>query len=140
VSLHEQFDLTNAVEVHDERARVAGHRGGEVEAQRVGGEVRDESAAAAIDSLQPAGGEQPDGPTPDEGGDQRQARRDFTQLHTLVYVHDVRVWNGCMKPPKVLLGREERVEAAIDELAERGFQGLSVEPLSRRLGISKGSF
>ncbi len=41
---------------------------------------------------------------------------------------------------RVLLGRDEWVEAAIDELAVRGIRGLAVEPLARRLRISKGSF
>jgi AcrR family transcriptional regulator len=38
------------------------------------------------------------------------------------------------------LGREAWVEAAIDELGVKGFRGLAVEPLARRIGISKGSF
>lgn len=40
----------------------------------------------------------------------------------------------------MLLSREDWIEAAIDELSASGFRGLAVEPLARRLSISKGSF
>ncbi len=45
-----------------------------------------------------------------------------------------------MKKTKVLLSREDWIEAAIDELSVSGFRGVAVEPLARRLNISKGSF
>jgi AcrR family transcriptional regulator len=41
---------------------------------------------------------------------------------------------------KKLLSREDWIEAAVQELSLTGFQGIAVEPLARRLGVSKGSF
>lgn len=45
-----------------------------------------------------------------------------------------------MKRSRVLLGKQDWVEAAIEELSVSGFDGVSIEPLARRLNISKGSF
>jgi AcrR family transcriptional regulator len=45
-----------------------------------------------------------------------------------------------MSKTRVLLTREDWIEAAIDELSANGFRALGVERLARRLGISKGSF
>lgn len=45
-----------------------------------------------------------------------------------------------MRNTRVLLSKEDWVEAAIDELSVNGFDGVAVEPLARRLKISKGSF
>jgi AcrR family transcriptional regulator len=41
---------------------------------------------------------------------------------------------------KPRLGREEWVAAALDALARDGEAGLRVEPLAKRLGVTKGSF
>ena len=38
------------------------------------------------------------------------------------------------------LGREDWEHAALQMLAERGLVGLAIEPLARRLGVTKGSF
>ena len=40
----------------------------------------------------------------------------------------------------MLLSREDWIEAAVDELSVTGLGGVAVEPLARRLNISKGSF
>lgn len=45
-----------------------------------------------------------------------------------------------MARARTLLDKAAWVEAAIDELGSKGFRGLAVEPLARRIGISKGSF
>jgi AcrR family transcriptional regulator len=45
-----------------------------------------------------------------------------------------------MKKTRVLLSKADWVEAAIHELSVNGFECLAVEPLARRLDISKGSF
>lgn len=45
-----------------------------------------------------------------------------------------------MRKTRALLGKEDWVEAAIHELSINGFDGVAVEPLARRLKISKGSF
>jgi AcrR family transcriptional regulator len=45
-----------------------------------------------------------------------------------------------VKKTRVLLSKQDWVEAAIQELSVSGFDGVAVEPLARRLGISKGSF
>ncbi|MBM3783517.1 MAG: TetR/AcrR family transcriptional regulator [Acidobacteria bacterium] len=45
-----------------------------------------------------------------------------------------------MPKAKRLLTREDWIEAAIDQLAVAGFDGLAVEPLARKLHVSKGSF
>jgi AcrR family transcriptional regulator len=42
--------------------------------------------------------------------------------------------------PKARLRREDWVRAALDAMAERGLAGVAVEPLARRLGVTKGSF
>ena len=60
--------------------------------------------------------------------------------HTLPYRQYAAVWCGKMKNARVLLERKDWIEAAIDELGVSGFRGLAVEPLARRLHISKGSF
>ncbi len=39
-----------------------------------------------------------------------------------------------------LLSRDRWVDAALDALAERGIDAVGVEPLARRLGVTKGSF
>ncbi|MBM3796460.1 MAG: TetR/AcrR family transcriptional regulator [Acidobacteria bacterium] len=39
-----------------------------------------------------------------------------------------------------LLTREDWIDAAIEELAVTGFESLAVEPLARKLHVSKGSF
>jgi len=42
--------------------------------------------------------------------------------------------------PKQRLGRDDWVRAALDAIAESGLAGVAVEPLARRLGVTKGSF
>ena len=42
--------------------------------------------------------------------------------------------------PRTPLGRGEWVAAAIDTLAEQGIDGLRIEALARRCGVTKGSF
>ena len=42
--------------------------------------------------------------------------------------------------PRTPLGRAEWVAAAIDTLAEQGIDGLRIEALARRCGVTKGSF
>jgi AcrR family transcriptional regulator len=44
------------------------------------------------------------------------------------------------KSTKPRLGRAEWIEAALDALARDGAAGLRVEPLAKRLGVTKGSF
>lgn len=44
------------------------------------------------------------------------------------------------KSTKARLGRAEWIEAALDALARDGAAGLRVEPLAKRLGVTKGSF
>jgi AcrR family transcriptional regulator len=44
------------------------------------------------------------------------------------------------KSTKPRLGREAWIEAALDALARDGEAGLRVEPLAKRLGVTKGSF
>ena len=43
-------------------------------------------------------------------------------------------------PRKPRLSREQWIEAAIDALAEGGVGAVAVEPLAKRLGVTKGSF
>jgi AcrR family transcriptional regulator len=38
------------------------------------------------------------------------------------------------------LGRDEWIAAALEALADQGIRGVAVEPLARRLGVTKGSF
>jgi AcrR family transcriptional regulator len=45
-----------------------------------------------------------------------------------------------MRKTRVLLSKQDWVEAAIKALGISGFDGVAVEPLARRLGVSKGSF
>ncbi len=42
--------------------------------------------------------------------------------------------------PRTPLGRAEWITAAIDTLAEQGIDGLRIEALARRCGVTKGSF
>jgi AcrR family transcriptional regulator len=44
------------------------------------------------------------------------------------------------RPRSVRLGRDAWIEGAMDVLAERGLDAISVEGLARRLGVTKGSF
>jgi AcrR family transcriptional regulator len=53
---------------------------------------------------------------------------------------DVTVATATRTRPKPRLGREDWVRAALDAMAERGLAGVAVEPLARRLGVTKGSF
>ncbi|MEM7054744.1 MAG: TetR/AcrR family transcriptional regulator, partial [Pseudomonadota bacterium] len=41
---------------------------------------------------------------------------------------------------KPRLTAEDWEQAALDLIAEKGINGLGIEPLARRLGITKGSF
>jgi AcrR family transcriptional regulator len=45
-----------------------------------------------------------------------------------------------MRKTRTLLRQQDWIEAAIDELSTKGLDGLAVEPLARRLQVSKGSF
>jgi len=53
---------------------------------------------------------------------------------------DLTVATATRRQPKSRLGREDWVRAALDAMAERGLAGVAVEPLARRLGVTKGSF
>ncbi len=44
------------------------------------------------------------------------------------------------KPPRVQLDRSAWIQAALDTLASEGVTGVRVEVLSKRLGVTKGSF
>lgn len=56
----------------------------------------------------------------------------------------IRIFDNIVKPAKknerVTLSAEDWERAALELIAERGVQALAVEPLARRMGITKGSF
>ncbi len=60
--------------------------------------------------------------------------------------HDAGVWlNAGMTPPDKpersgRLSAEDWAQAALDQIAEQGVSAVAVEPLARRLGVTKGSF
>ena len=48
--------------------------------------------------------------------------------------------SGSNKSERVTLSAEDWERAALELIAERGIQALAVEPLAKRMGITKGSF
>ena len=42
--------------------------------------------------------------------------------------------------PKKRLGRQDWIQAALDAIASGGLAAVAVEPLARKLGVTKGSF
>jgi AcrR family transcriptional regulator len=53
---------------------------------------------------------------------------------------NVTVASAARTRPKSRLGREDWIRAALDAIADGGLAAVAVEPLARRLGVTKGSF
>jgi AcrR family transcriptional regulator len=53
---------------------------------------------------------------------------------------DLTVATAARNRSKARLGREDWIRAALDAIAEGGLAAVAVEPLARRLGVTKGSF